>query len=177
MLYPELEHKLQESRHSLNLASSENIFDRCKHYLGLLAEYRSKLYELRELLVEPQQIATPALPEGPLDRKAIREAIETTTRERNKTQVLLLSFTTISGYEAVEIFNERRHGGHEDWELRTNGVKFQGGDDSDLMTIQDAVDLASLLRREDHVSQNALNLGSSDLSPGLTAITRESRSD
>ncbi len=153
MLYPELEQKLQESRHALNLANSENIFERCKHYLGLLAEYRSKLYDLREVLVGPQQTATPASPEGPLDRKAIREAIETTTCERNRTQALLLSFTTISGYQAVEIFNERSYEGHEDWELQASGVKSRGGGD-DLMTIQEAVDLASLLRREDHVSQN-----------------------
>ena len=150
MLYPELEQKLQESRHTLNKANSENIFDRCKHYLGLLTEYRSKLYELREVPGVPQPTAV-------LDRKAIREAIETTTRERNRTKVLLLSFTTISGYEAVEIFNERKYAGHEDWELRASGVKFRGGVDGDLMTIQEAVDLASLLRREDHVSQNALN--------------------
>jgi len=157
MLYPELEQKLQESRHSLNKANSENIFDRCKHYLGLLTEYRSKLYELREVPGGPQQTAPPPLPAAVLDRKEIREAIETTTRERNRTKVLLLSFTTISGYEAVEIFNERKYEGHEDWELRASGVKFRGGVDGDLMTIQEAVDLASLLRREDHVSQNALN--------------------
>ena len=157
MLYPELEKKLQESRHALARANSENIFDRCKHYLGLLVEYRSKLYELQEVLRIPQQTALPALPEGALDRKAIRDAIETTTRERNRTQVLLLSFTTISGYEAVEIFNERKYEGHEDWELRASGVKFRGPDNSDLMTIQEAVDLASLLRREGHIAQNSLN--------------------
>jgi hypothetical protein len=156
MLYPELEQKLQESRLTLNRANGENILDRCKNYLGLLAEYRSKLYEL-EVPGVPQQTAPPALPDGALDRKAIREAIETTTRERNKTQVLLLSFTTISGYEAVEIFNKRKYEGHEDWELRSSGVKFRGGDDEDLMTIQEAVDLASLLRREDYIAQNSLN--------------------
>ena len=163
MLYPALEQELRQSRHALNKANSENIFDRCKHYLGLLTDYRSKLYELREVPGGPK--TNPAvLPEAVLDRKAIREAIETTTRERNRIQVLLLSFTTISGYEAVEIFNDRGYEGHEDWELRASGVKFRCGDDSDLMTIQEAVDLASLLRREDHVSQNALNQGSSDLS-------------
>jgi hypothetical protein len=163
MLYPALEQKLQESRHALNKANSENVFDRCKHYLGLLTDYRSKLYELREAPGGPH--TKPAVsPETVLDRKAIREAIETTTRERNRTQVLLLSFTTISGYEAVEIFNERKYEGHEDWELRASGIKFRGGDDSDLMTIQEAVDLASRLRREDHVSQNALIQGGSDRS-------------
>ncbi len=159
MLYPELEKKLQESKSCFNRANSENIFDRSKHYLGLLAEYRCKLYELQEVLRAPQQTAPPALPEGALDREAIREAIEITTRERNRTQVLLLSFTTISAYEAVEMLNERKYEGHEDWELRASGVKFRGGDDSDLLTIQEAVDLASLLRREDHIAQNALNCG------------------
>ena len=169
MLYPELEQKLQESRHALNRADSENIFERCKHYLGLLAEYRCKLYELQEVLRMPQQPAPPALPEGALDRKAIREAIETTTRERNRTQLLLLSFTTISSYEAVAIFNERKYEGHEDWELRASGVKFRGGDDSDLMTIHEAVDLASLLRREDHIAQNSLNGGTETNNDLVTA--------
>jgi hypothetical protein len=169
MLYPELEQKLQESRHSLNRANSENILDRCKHYLGLLAEYRSKLYELQEVPGVRQQTAPPALPERTLDVKAIREAIETTTRERNRTQVLLLSFTTISGYEAVEIFNERKYEGHEDWELRASGVKFRGPENSDLMTIQEAVDLASLLRREDHIAQNSLNNGTESSSNLVTA--------
>ena len=152
MLFPELEQELQDARHNLKRANTENIFDRCKHFLGLLAEYRNKLYELEV----PEQTVPAALPKGALDRKAIREAIETTTRERNRTQVLLLSFTTISGYEAVEIFNERKYKGHEDWELRASGVKFRGGHDEDLMTIQEAVDLASLLRREDHIAQNSL---------------------
>ena len=169
MLYPELEQRLQESRHTLNRANSENIFDRCKNYLGLLAEYRSKLYELREVPGVPQQTTPPALSEGTLDRKAIREALETTTRERNRTQVLLLSFTTISGYEAIEIFNERKYEGHEDWELRASGVKFRGGDDADLMTIQEAVDIASLLRREDHIAQNSLNWGTESSSDLVTA--------
>jgi hypothetical protein len=169
MLYPELEQRLQESRHTLNRANSENILDCCKHYLGLLAEYRSKLYELQEVPGVPQQTPPPASPEVALDRKAIREAIENTTRERNRTQVLLLSFTTISGYEAVEIFNERKYEGHEDWELRASGVKFHGPENSDLMTIQEAVNLASLLRREDHIAQNSLNCGTGSSGDLVTA--------
>ena len=155
MLYPELEQKLQESKHALNRANSKTIQGLCKDYLGILAEYRSKLYELQDIPRVRQQSDSTSLPEENSERKAIRAAIETTTHERNRTQVLLLSFTTISGYEAVGIFNERKYEGHEDWELRASGVKFPGGDDSDLMTIQEAVLLASLLRREDHVAQNS----------------------
>ncbi len=155
MLYPQLEQSLQASKHALNRATSESLVERCKQYLALLAEYRGRLYELQGLPAVSQQSASPSLPEEIPDRKTIREAIERTTRERNKTQLLLLSFTTVSGYEAVELFNQRKYEGHDDWELRASGVKFRGGDDSDLMTIQEAVNLAGMLRREDHISQNA----------------------
>ena len=154
MLYPQLEQRLQASEHALKRATSESIVEQCKQYLALLAEYRGRLYELQGTPVS-QHSASPSRTEEVPDRKTIREAIERTTRERNKTQLLLLSFTTVSGYEAVEIFNQRKYEGHDDWELRASGVKFSGGDDSDLMTLQEAVDLAGMLRREDHVSQNA----------------------
>jgi len=152
MLYPQLEQRLQASKHALNRATSESIVEQCKHYLALLAEYRGRLFELQPV---SRHSASPSLTEEVPDRTTIREAIERTTRERNTTQLLLLSFTTVSGYEAVEIFNQRKYEGHDDWELRASGVKFRGGDDTDLMTIQEAVDLAGMLRRQDHAAQNA----------------------
>jgi hypothetical protein len=155
MLYPQLEQRLQASKHALNRATSESIVEQCKQYLALLAEFRSQLYELQGAPGLNQQSASPSLTEEVPDRKTIREAIERTTGERNRTELLLLSFTTVSGYEAVEIFNQRNYGGHDDWELRASGVKFRGGDNSDLMTVQEAVDLAGVLRREDHLAQNA----------------------
>ena len=156
MLYPQLEQRLQASKQAVNRATSESIVEQCKQYLSLLAEYRSQLFELQGTPGVSQQSASPSLTEEVADRKTIREVIERTTRERNKTQLLLLSFTTVSGYEAVEIFNRRKYEGHDDWELRASGVKFPGGDNSDLMTVQEAVNLAGMLRREDHVAQNAL---------------------
>jgi hypothetical protein len=36
-----------------------------------------------------------------------------------------------------------------------SGVEFRGGDNRDLMKVQEAVDLASLRPREDHLAQNA----------------------
>ena len=155
MLYPQLEQRLQASKHALNRATSEGIVEQCKQYLALLAEYRGRLYELQGTAAVSQPPASPSLTNEVPDRKTIREAIERTTLERNRTQLLLFSFTTVSGYEAVEIFNQRKYEGHDDWELRASGVKFQGGEDSDLMTVQEAVDLAGMLRREDYVSQNA----------------------
>jgi len=155
MLYPQLEQKLQASKQAVNSATSESIVKQCKEYLALLADYRSRLYELQGTPGVNQQSAAPSVTEEAPNRKTIREAIERTTQERNRTELLLLSFTTVSGYEAVEILNRRNYGGHDDWELRASGVKFRGGDDNDLMTVQEAADLASLLRREDHLAQNA----------------------
>ena len=155
MLFPQFEQRLKASKQAVNRATSESIVEQCKQYLALLAEYRTQLFELQRAPGVSQQSASPSLTYEVPDRKTIREAIETTTQERNTTQLLLLSFITVSAYEAVEIFNQRKYEGHDDWELRASGVKFRGGDDSDLMTVQEAVDLAGLLRREDYVAQNA----------------------
>ncbi|HET6975587.1 MAG TPA: hypothetical protein VFI24_04645 [Pyrinomonadaceae bacterium] len=155
MLFPQLDQKLQASKQALNRATSDSIIEQCKQYLALLAEYRSRLYEWQGMPAVNKLPASPSLTEEIPDRKMIRAAIERATSERNKTQLLLLSFTTVSGYEAVEIFNQRKYEGHDDWELRASGIKFRGGDDNDLMTIQEAVDLAGMLRREDYVAQNA----------------------
>src|SRR4029078_9357798 len=146
MLFPQLEEKLQASKRALNTATSENIIEQCKQHLALLAEYRIQLYKLQDLPGVRQQ-STPSLSGEVPDREAIRAAIEPTIHERNRIQVLLLSFTTVSGYEAVEIFNQRSYEGHDDWELRASGVRFHGGDNSVLITLQCAVDVSTLLQR------------------------------
>lgn len=155
MLYPQLEEKLNHARLALKGATGENIVELCKQYLALLAEYRSKLYELQWTSRTRQRFASSSPENIAGTRKAIRAAIENTTKERNGTEILLLSFTTVSGYQAVEIFNRRKYAGRDDWELRASGVKSTGISGGDLMTIQEAVDVAGLLRREEHVAQNA----------------------
>jgi hypothetical protein len=159
MLYPKLEEKLHHARHALERASSENLIELCKQYLGLLAEYRNDLYKL------PGMPGINLWAESPLSgedidktRKAVRVAIENTTQERNRTAALLRSFTAVSGYEAVETLNKQKYKGHDNWELRAGGVKFLDGIDSDRMTIQEAVDITSLLRREEYIAQTAATL-------------------
>lgn len=155
MVYPQLEAKLTAARGALKRATRENIIERCRQYLAMLAEYRSKLYEL-QWTSRTRQPRASSLPEDiVLTRKTIRAAIENTTKERHATELLLLSLMTISGYEAVEIFNRQKYEGREDWELRSSGVKSIGISGGDLMTIQEAVDLAGLLRRDEYVAKNA----------------------
>ena len=152
-MFPQSEEKLQASKQALNTATSEPSSSSANSILHFSSNTESNSTNCRtshEYVKSKRLLCSGRVP----DREAIRAAIETTTHERNRTQVLLLSFITVSGYEAVEIFNQRSYEGHDDWELRASGVRFHGGDNSDLMTIQEAVDLASLLRRKDHVAQN-----------------------
>lgn len=155
---PPFEEKVTHARDALKKASRENIIELCQQYLAVLAEYRSKLYELQwtSRTSRTHKRFASASPEDPgLTRKTIRAAIENTTKERHGTEMLLLSFTTVSGYEAVEIFNRQKYEGRNDWELRSSGVKSAGISGGDLMTIQEAVDLAGLIRREAYLAQNA----------------------
>src|ERR1041385_5818260 len=157
MLFPKLEQQRDHARQALKRASSENIVELCKDYLLLLAQYRGKLYEFSET----SGIGKRPAPSSPVEdigdtRKVIRAAIENTTRERNSTEMLLLSFTTVSGYQAVEVFNRRKYVGHDDWVLRASGLRSAASSGDDVMTIKEAVDIASLLRREEYIAQNTI---------------------
>jgi hypothetical protein len=158
MIHPQLKENLHQAQRALKAATSDNIVELCKRYLTLLAESRRQLYELRNSHLGQPSTSFTSTESLSGTRKSIRAAIEKTTQERNRTELLLLSITTISGYQAVEILNRRKYEGHSDWELRASGVKPTNSSAQYLMTLQEAVDLASLLRREDHVSQNAARM-------------------
>lgn len=154
----ESKQKLDHARHALDEATSENIVALCKEYLEVLAEYREQLYELANSGFLQQPASSPSRQDLARARKSFRAAIEKATDERNRTETLLLSITKVSGYEAVKALNQRNYEGHSDWELRAGGVKSSASSSPDLMTIQEAVDLVCLLRREDHVAKNMAQL-------------------
>lgn len=156
MLYPELEEKLHQAKQALANASSENIIALCQQYLALPAAYRGELYKLRDTPgVNLRPGPSSSLKEVRDTRQAVRIAIENSTRERNRTAALLHSFTVVSGYEAVETFNRLTYRGHGDWKLSAGGVRLSDSTDGFRMTIQGAVDAASLLRREEYIARNA----------------------
>jgi hypothetical protein len=152
MLPTETEDRLRRSRLALDGAAAENIIERCRQYLAALAEYRAELFKLPDKLgISPRSDSSP--PQSDEVRAAIRAAIEHATRERHATEALLLSFTSLSGYEAVATFNKHKYQGHDDWELRAGGVaRFSGGVAGERMTVVDAVETASRLRREEHIA-------------------------
>ena len=55
--------------------------------------------------------------------------------------------------------------GHVDWELRASGVKFSGGTFRDLLTIQEAVEIAGLLRREEYIAAQVVKEESKPVTP------------
>ena len=146
--------RLDHARHALDEATSENLVELCKQYLEVLSDYREQLYELANSGFLQESTSSSSKQDLASARKSFRAAIEKATHERNHTEMLLLSITKVSGYEAVEVLNQRNYEGHNDWELRASGVKSSGSSAHDLMTIQEAVDLVCLLRREDHVAKN-----------------------
>lgn len=156
MLSPELEEKLHNARQALRAATSENIIELCKQYLALLAEYRAELYRLPDKLdLNPRSKSSSSPADVDVIRKAIRTAIEQTTRERNCAEALLLSFIAVSGYGAVETLNRQKYKGCDDWQLSAGGVAKAALAGNEKMTIQEAVETASLLRREEHVTRKA----------------------
>ena len=156
MLYPALEEKLRKARLALDAATSESIIELCKQYLALLAEYRAGLYKLPDTLqLNRHSKSSAASTEVSDTRKEVRAAIEETTGERERTERLILWFTAVSGYGAVETLNRGKFRGHDNWELKAGGVRRNGGTDAERMTVQDAVEAASLLRREEYIAQTA----------------------
>jgi hypothetical protein len=168
MLYPELEERLHNTKHALTRATSENIIERCKQYLALLAEYRRELYKLSDIPGINLRVGASSREDVESTRKAVRVAIEDFTKEHNMTNALLLSFTAVSGYEAAETLNKRKYKGHDTWELRASGVRFSDSAD-DRMTVQEAVETASLLRREEHIAKIAALAGTNRRAcPGIS---------
>lgn len=157
MLYPVLEEKLLQARDALDRAASESIIELCKQYLALIDEYRGELHRLpRTTDLNTQSKSFTSLKEIYDTRKEVRAAIEKTTKERNRAEALLLSLTAVSGYEATATLNRLRYQGHDDWELRAGGVRW-GDHTNNGMTVQEAVEAASLLRREEYVGEQKLH--------------------
>lgn len=144
---------LLKAEFALSQANKDNIIELCRDYLRALSEYRDELYKLRGVPeINLQQSSSLARELAEQVRKAIRSAIEITIRERNQTESLLESFTSISGYEAIDTFNRLKYKGFGDWQLGANIVCPRNNGDDGQMTIQEAVDTAGLLRREAYIA-------------------------
>ena len=148
-----------KAQSALSRANSGNIVKLCREYLQTLTEYRAELYKFREIpeinLKQPSELDRELVEQM---RKAIRSAVETTTRERNQTEILLDSFITISGYDAVNTFNRLKYKGFDNWELKSGAVYSRNNGGFEQIAMQEAIEAASLLRRESYVRDKTLFL-------------------
>lgn len=155
MLLPELEDKINNARQDVGKATAETIIEKCQDYLKLLGEYRTELYKFQrpaKFTMWPWNSSQAKGVEN--NSREVRLAIEQNVQERNKTVALLRSFTSVSAYEAVELFNQQRYNGHDDWILSAGGISLGSAANSEKMTIHEAVETASLLRRKAYIARN-----------------------
>lgn len=154
-----IEEELRRVKESLKSATSENIVETCQKYLKLLDDYRDEMYKFRGNPEINRQQKSSLSPEAVNSlRKQIRQTVERITREHNKIEALLKSFTVISGYDALETFNGCSYKGFNNWELKAGGVKFGGGTEADKISVQEAVLTASLLRREQYLNLQTVSV-------------------
>ena len=138
---------------ALDQADNENIIELCKSYLHLLSEYRDELYKFQgasEINLHQTSLLARQLVEE--TRKSIRTAVEGTTQKRNQTENLLKSFTAINGFEIVKTFNQLEYKGSREWTLQSNHVCLKNGEKSEQITIHEAVEIASSLRRKAYIT-------------------------
>lgn len=144
--------ELLKAELELGQANSDNIIELCRSYLLLLNTYRDELYQLRNLPeINFNQQSTLGRELIEQSRKAVRGALEITVRELNATQSLLDSFTSISGYQAADTFNKLKYKGFDNWEMQSSGVRSKGINNSEFMTVPEAVETAGKLRREAYI--------------------------
>jgi hypothetical protein len=143
---------LKKSELALSEANSNNIIELCQNYLIQLDAYRDQIYQLRyipELNLNQQSSSGRELIQQ--SKQAVRSALEIMVRERNTTQSLLDSFTSINGYQATATFNQLKYKGFDNWEMQSSGVRLKDTDIDQFMTIPQAVETAGKIRREAYV--------------------------
>lgn len=146
--------RLLDAESALGRASEPgDIVGLCRAYLLLLDDYREELGKLREdRALAASQTSALARELTEQVRRAIRTAIEVTTRERNNTERLLGSLTAISAYEALNTFNELAFRGAADWELRSGGIRAG----VEFLTIDESVAAARHLRCLEYVASKRI---------------------
>ncbi|MBK7706419.1 MAG: hypothetical protein IPJ30_11740 [Acidobacteria bacterium] len=146
--------KLLDAETALSRADDPaKIIGLCRDYLVLLNVYRDELGKLREDRRIAARHTSPLARELTEQvRRAIRTAVEVTTRERNHAERLLESLTAISGYEAMETFNLLAFRGLSNWEVRAGGVRAKSANGDAFFTIDESVAAAAILRCEEYAA-------------------------
>lgn len=136
-------------------ATARDVVELAGVYLALLKAYREQLRKLGGIPQIDYALRSAIGKElVEQSRHAVRTAIETTTSERNRVELLLKSFTLISGWEAATALNQARYKRMADWELSGSEVRSMSNGES--MSVKEAAITVGLLRREAYSNRNEL---------------------
>lgn len=136
---------------ALEKASTDDVVELGKNYLQKLKEYRDQLHQLGGIpeisFAQQSKLGRELIEQS---RKAVRSAIEVTTKERNRVESLVDSFTLINGWDAADTFNRLKHKDSTDWELAGSEVRI--ATNGERMSVEEAVETAGRLRRDAYIN-------------------------
>ena len=143
-----LENKqLLQAEADMRAGTPDNVMAHAEDYLLLLDTYLARLRDFKRIPRIADAGRSPFARELVEQiRGAVRVAIENATSERNRIESLISSFTTVSGWSAVETFNLLGYRNACDWELI--GTQVRNASKGANLSVTDAVLEAKRLRRE-----------------------------
>ena len=139
--------QLIRAESDMRAGTPDDVVVHAESYLILLEEHLVRLRDLKGIPRNGDAMQSPfAMELVEQIRGAIRSAVVLTGSERNRIESLISSFTTVSGWSAVETFNLLAYRDACDWELIGTHVRTisRGAN----MSVTDAVLEAKRLRRE-----------------------------
>ena len=152
-----IDHEVLRAEIQLEDATAENVLERAKVYFALLCAFRRQLETFAGMSVMrepgPARFAATTT-DRPVD--PIATAIGVVESEITRVDRLIVSFTTISAWEAAQIFNRVGYRGSTEWEAAANEVRTTIG--TERIPAENAVEAAGLLLRKEYAASRRLGV-------------------
>ena len=140
-----IDHEVLRAEIELEGASAENVVERARVYLALLLAFRKQLCDFARMS-RGRYSNRPA--EQTTD--PFSTAIHVAESEILRVERLLDKFSTISAWEAAQIFNRLGYRGSSDWEAAANEVRTTIG--TERMPAESAIEEAGMLLRGEYAA-------------------------
>jgi hypothetical protein len=153
-----IDHEVLKAEIELEGATAVNVLERAKVYFALLCAFRRQLQAFAHMTGLRPAVRPKGARGDSADRPVdpIATAIEVVESEVVRVDRLIVSFTTISTWEAAQIFNRVRYRGSNEWEAAANEVRTAVG--TERMPAENAVEAAGMLLREEYAAARRLGI-------------------
>ena len=150
-----IDHEVLKAEIELEDATAVDVLERAKVYFALLCAFKRQLQTFAQMSAMRGPGTARSRPaERPVD--PIATAIDVVESEIVRVDRLIVSFTTISAWEAAQIFNRVGYRGSSEWEAAANEVRTTIG--TERMPAENAVEAAGLLLREEYAAARRLGV-------------------